>query len=64
MTRSFTLLADGPASTGKTDIFVVDLNADGTYGKAENMGSTINSLEREVLPLVDDSNVLYFASDV
>lgn len=57
-------VADGPASTGKTDIFVVDLNADGTYGKAENMGSTINSLEREVLPLVDDSNVLYFASDV
>ena len=57
-------VADGPLSTGKTDIFVVDLNADGTYSKPLNMGSKINSLEREVLPLVDDSNVLYFASDV
>jgi len=57
-------VADGPMSSGKTDIFVVDLLDDGTYGKAENLGSKINTEEREMLPLVDESNVLYFASDI
>jgi len=57
-------VSDGPESTGKTDIFVVDLLEDGTYGKAQNLGSKINSEEREVFPYVDDSSVLYFASDI
>ena len=57
-------VSDGPESTGKTDIFVVDLLEDGTYGKPQNMGSTINSMERELFPYVDKSDVLYFASDI
>ena len=57
-------VSDGPESTGKTDIFVVDLLEDGTYGKPENLGSKINTEEREVFPFVDDSSVLYFASDI
>jgi len=57
-------VSDGPESTGKTDIFVVDLLSDGTYGKPENLGSEINTEEREVFPFVDDSSVLYFASDI
>ena len=57
-------VSDGPESTGKTDIFMVDLIEDGTYGKPENLGAKINTEEREVSPLVDESNVLYFASDV
>ena len=57
-------VSDGPESTGKTDIFVVDLLEDGTYGKPENLGTKINSEEREVFPFVDDSSVLYFESDV
>ena len=57
-------VSDGPESTGKTDIFVVDLLEDGTYGKVQNLGSKINSEEREVFPYVDDSSVLYFASDI
>ena len=56
-------VSDGPESTGKTDIFAVDLLEDGTYGKPENLGATINTEEREVFPFVDDSSVLYFASD-
>ena len=28
-------VSDGPESTGKTDIFMVDLIEDGTYGKPE-----------------------------
>jgi len=57
-------VSDGPESTGKTDIFVVDLFEDGTYSKPENLGSKINSEEREVFPFIDDSSVLYFASDI
>ncbi len=57
-------VSDGPESTGKTDIFVVDLLEDGTYSKPENLGSKINTEEREVFPFVDDSSVLYFASDI
>jgi hypothetical protein len=57
-------VSDGPESTGKTDIFVVDLFEDGTYSKPENLGSKINTEEREVFPFVDDSSVLYFASDI
>ena len=57
-------VSDGPESTGKTDIFVVDLLEDGTYGKLSNLGPKINSAEREVFPMVDDSNVMFFTSDV
>ena len=56
--------SDGPESTGKTDLFVVDLLEDGTYGKPENLGSKINTAEREVFPFVDDNSVLYFESDI
>ena len=56
-------VADGPLSTGKTDIFMVELNEDGSYGKPMNLGAKINSEEREVFPYVDEKSVLYFASD-
>ncbi len=57
-------VSDGPESTGKTDIFVVDLLEGGTYGSPENLGAKINSEERELFPIIDESNVLYFASDI
>ncbi len=57
-------VSDGPLSTGKTDILAVDLFEDGTYSEPKNLGNKINSTEREILPVVDNSNVLYFASDV
>lgn len=56
-------VSDGPESTGKTDIFVVDLLNDGKYGKPENLGSKINTEGREIFPLMDDSSVLFFESD-
>ena len=57
-------VSDGPGSTGRTDIFVVDLLEDGSYGEPQNLGPRINTEEREVFPFVDDQSVLYFASDV
>src|SRR5210317_958575 len=57
-------VSDGPESTGKTDLFMVDLLNNGAYGKPQNLGSKINTEERELSPFIDESNVLYFASDI
>jgi hypothetical protein len=56
-------VSDGPESLGRTDIFVVDINDDGTYGNPVNLGPKINSSEREIYPFIDKDNVLYFSSD-
>ena len=57
-------VSDGPESMGRTDIFVVDLHEDGTYGKPVNLGPKINSREREIFPFIDKDNLLLFSSDV
>ena len=57
-------VSDGPESMGRTDIFVVDILKDGTYGKPVNLGPKINSREREIFPFIDKDNLLLFSSDV
>lgn len=52
-----------PGSIGETDIWKVSINADGTYGKPENMGTKINTEGREQFPQITDDNVLYFSSN-
>jgi len=56
-------ISDRPESIGKTDIYVVDINADGTYGEPKNMGDRINTKEREMFPFITDENILYFSSN-
>jgi peptidoglycan-associated lipoprotein len=56
--------SDMPGSTGSFDIYVVDVNEDGTFGAPQNMGETINTIHREQFPYIsDDGTILYFASD-
>lgn len=57
-------VSDGPESLGRTDIFVVDIKSDGTYGNPENLGPKINSIEREILPFINKDDIIYFLSDV
>jgi outer membrane protein OmpA-like peptidoglycan-associated protein/tetratricopeptide (TPR) repeat protein len=52
-----------PGTLGQSDLFRVTINVDGTYGKPENLGSKINTSERETFPFISDENELYFASD-
>lgn len=52
-----------PGTIGSYDIFVVDVNADGSFGKPQNLGREINTPEREQFPFISDDNVLYFASN-
>ncbi|WP_316634172.1 OmpA family protein [uncultured Flavobacterium sp.] len=55
--------SDMPGTLGASDIFKVSIEADGTFGKPENLGSEINTEGRETFPYISDENELYFASD-
>lgn len=52
-----------PGGFGSTDIWVVDINKDGTYGMPVNMGPNVNTAKKEMFPYVNSDNVLYFSSD-
>ncbi len=55
--------SDMPGTLGSSDIFVVDINDDGTYGTPLNLGSKINTEGRENFPFVSENGTLYFSSD-
>lgn len=55
--------SDMPGTYGKTDIFVVDILPNGTYGIPRNLGRKVNTLGKEMFPYIDSENVLYFSSD-
>ncbi|WP_299224117.1 OmpA family protein [uncultured Aquimarina sp.] len=55
--------SDMPDSRGLSDLYVVDVNDDGTFGYPKNLGDRINTEGRETFPYVSDSGRLYFASD-
>lgn len=56
--------SDMPGTIGSFDIFVVDVNADGTFGTPKNLGKTINTIHREQFPFIaNDGVTLYYASD-
>ena len=55
--------SDMPGSEGSFDIYVVDVNEDGTYGEPQNLGTGINTPHREQFPYISEAGVLYFASD-
>jgi len=55
-----------PGTTGdddKSDLWFVEINADGTFGSPVNMGKPINTAHRESFPYISKENKLYFASD-
>lgn len=55
--------SDMPGTLGGTDLFVVAVNNDGTFGKPQNLGATVNTKRAEQFPFISDDNTLYFASD-
>jgi len=57
-------VSDGLGSYGGSkDIFVVDVNDDGTYGEPINLGDKINTKGDEVTPYITEGNMLYFSSN-
>ncbi|PAM91950.1 flagellar motor protein MotB [Flavobacterium sp. IR1] len=55
--------SDMQGTLGQSDLFKVSINADGTFGKPENLGAEINTEGRESFPFISEDNELYFASD-
>jgi outer membrane protein OmpA-like peptidoglycan-associated protein len=55
--------SDMPGTTGESDIYVVTINNDGSFGTPINLGTSINTEARETFPYVSESGLLYFASD-
>ncbi|MCV6629702.1 MAG: OmpA family protein [Flavobacteriaceae bacterium] len=51
-----------PGSIGQTDIFVVDILANGSFSAPKNLGDKINTTKKEMFPYVVGDK-LYFASD-
>ena len=56
-------VSDMPGGRGASDIYVVDIMANGEFGIPQNLGSPINTEGKETFPFISDREVLYFASD-
>jgi outer membrane protein OmpA-like peptidoglycan-associated protein len=55
--------SDRPGGYGKSDLWQVELLADGNFGSPVNLGNSINTEGRETFPFVSKANELYFATD-
>lgn len=55
--------SDMPGTIGMSDIYVVSINEDGTFGEPKNLGNQINTEGRETFPYINKKNELYFSSN-
>lgn len=55
--------SDMPGTNGSFDIFYVDIKENGGFGKPINLGTTINTKNREHFPFIAADDKLYFSSD-
>ncbi len=52
-----------PGGYGDFDLYVVSVNQDGTYGKPTNLGSIVNTENREQFPFISEKDNLFFSSN-
>ncbi|WP_109098655.1 tetratricopeptide repeat protein [Aquimarina sp. AU58] len=55
--------SDMPGTHGKSDLYVVKINEDESFGTPKNLGDLINTSGRETFPYISDKGKLFFASD-
>ncbi|WCO00781.1 OmpA family protein [Psychroserpens ponticola] len=55
--------SDMTGTLGKSDIFEVDINPDGTLGEPVNLGASINTEGHETFPFVNSEGDLFFSSN-
>ena len=56
-------VSDREGGLGQTDIYMVDIMEDGSYGEPQNLGDKINTEGREMFPFIAKDSTLYFSSD-
>lgn len=56
-------VSDMPGTIGQSDLYVVDINGDGTLGNPINLGNQINTEGHETFPFINSNGDLYFSSD-
>ncbi len=61
--KTLYFVSDMQGGFGSSDLYKVSIDANGKFGKPENLGKTINTESKETFPFLDDDNNLYFASD-
>ena len=61
--KTLYFVSDIPGGFGKTDIYKVSINDDGTYGSPMNLGAKVNTAGREMFPFMANNNILYYSSD-
>ncbi len=52
-----------PGTFGQSDLYIVDINQDGTLGIPVNLGATINTEAQETFPFINEKGDLYFSSN-
>lgn len=61
--KSLYFVSDMPGTFGDADLFKIEINNDGSFGKISHLPNTINTEGRETYPFITQSNILIFASD-
>ncbi|TND03511.1 MAG: OmpA/MotB domain-containing protein [Bacteroidetes bacterium] len=56
-------VSDMPGGRGGTDLYRMEVKADGSFGTPENLGEKINTEGNEMFPFVDADNNIFFASN-
>lgn len=56
--------SDAPFGYGGKDLYLLNIQKDGTYGDPINLGSRVNTIDDEMFPFVtSDGNTLYYSSN-
>ncbi len=55
--------SDMPGTLGESDLYVVDINEDGSLGTPVNLGGVINTEGQETFPFINENGDLYFSSN-
>ena len=61
--KTLYFVSDMPGTLGESDLFMVSINEDRSFGTPQNLGSNINTEARETFPYITSEEILYFSSD-
>ncbi len=55
--------SDRPGTRGGSDIWVINIQPDGSLTELQNLGNTVNTESAEGFPFINNEGVLFFSSD-